>query len=98
MLANKDNSCSSLYVQVTVRIHLTILYNRIDLYRWMKLKWQASPNCIANVISLHNIARQLLSEVEIWRAGEVTSKDKAHIGYFICKLRCKLIQQASRGL
>jgi len=24
MLANKDNSCNSLYVQLTVRIHLTI--------------------------------------------------------------------------
>ena len=30
MLANKDNSCSSLYVQLIVRIHLTIQYNKVD--------------------------------------------------------------------
>ena len=41
MLANKDNSSSSLYVQLTVCIHLTIYSSLIRsiLSPWVKLKW-----------------------------------------------------------
>ena len=41
MLTNKGNSCSSLYVQLTVRIHLTIdnTIVRSILSRWVKFKW-----------------------------------------------------------